>query len=65
MGKELVLATVRENPKLPHEISIPLGRLIRFCCNHKSTSHEDLERWAREVESERRAAGLRLGSEPR
>ena len=40
MGKELVLATVRENPKLPHEISIPLGRLIRFCCNHKSTSHE-------------------------
>ncbi len=25
----------------------------------------DLERWAREVESERRAAGLRLGSEPR
>lgn len=25
----------------------------------------DLERWAREVESERRAAGLRLGSETR
>ena len=25
MGKELVLATVRENPKLPHEIFDTLG----------------------------------------